>query len=98
LTIRIVWRPGLWPLLNAVLGASLILSSIPTVRAQSDPFDTDKTVRIIVGSTPGGFYDRWARLLSRYIPQYVPGNPSFVVQNMPGVPPTTFTTSPRVTG
>ena len=41
-------------------------------------------MRIIVGFTPGGFYDRWARLLSRYMPKYVPGNPNFLVQNMPG--------------
>ncbi|MSP38603.1 MAG: hypothetical protein EXR70_08950 [Deltaproteobacteria bacterium] len=53
-------------------------------RAQSEPFYKDKTVRIVIGFTPGGFYDRWARLLSRYMPKYVPGNPNFLVQNMPG--------------
>jgi tripartite-type tricarboxylate transporter receptor subunit TctC len=53
-------------------------------RAQSEPFYSGKTVRIIVGFTPGGFYDRWARMLSRYMPKYIPGNPNFVVQNMPG--------------
>jgi tripartite-type tricarboxylate transporter receptor subunit TctC len=52
--------------------------------AQSDSFYHGKTVRIVVGFTPGGFYDRWARLLSRYMPKYIPGNPNFVVQNMPG--------------
>ena len=52
--------------------------------AQNEPFYSGKTVRIIVGFTPGGFYDRWARLLSRYIPKYIPGNPNFLVQNMPG--------------
>jgi tripartite-type tricarboxylate transporter receptor subunit TctC len=55
-----------------------------SVNAQSDSFYNGKTVRIIVGFTPGGFYDRWARLLSRYMPKYIPGNPNFVVQNMPG--------------
>ncbi len=53
-------------------------------QAQSEPFYSGKTVRIIVGFTPGGFYDRWARLLSRYMPKYIPGNPNFLVQNMPG--------------
>jgi tripartite-type tricarboxylate transporter receptor subunit TctC len=47
-------------------------------------FYQGKTVRIIVGLTPGGFYDRWARLLARFMPLYIPGNPSFIVQNMPG--------------
>jgi tripartite-type tricarboxylate transporter receptor subunit TctC len=55
-----------------------------TVWAQSEPFYKGKTVRIIVGLTPGGFYDRWARLLARFMPLYMPGNPSFIVQNMPG--------------
>lgn len=48
------------------------------------PFYQGKTVKIVVGFTPGGFYDRWARLLSRYMPKYIPGNPEFIVQNMPG--------------
>jgi tripartite-type tricarboxylate transporter receptor subunit TctC len=65
--------------------ACLSLADIGTsAHAQSDSFYNGKTVRIIVGFTPGGFYDRWARLLSRYMPKYIPGNPNFVVQNMPG--------------
>ena len=49
-----------------------------------EPFYKGKTIRIIVGFTPGGFYDRWARLLARYMPRYIPGNPEMIVQNMPG--------------
>jgi tripartite-type tricarboxylate transporter receptor subunit TctC len=63
---------------------SLTLDIGALAQAQSDSFYNGKTVRIIVGFTPGGFYDRWARLLSRYMPKYIPGNPNFVVQNMPG--------------
>ena len=59
-------------------------ASAGVVRAQGEPFYKGKTVRIIVGLTPGGFYDRWARLLARFMPLYMPGNPSFIVQNMPG--------------
>ena len=84
MTIATIWIASFRPLLKAVTGMSLILGFIPSVRAQSDSFYKDKTVRVIVGSTPGGFYDRWARLLSRYLPKYLPGNPNFVVQNMPG--------------
>ena len=29
-------------------------------------------------------YDYWARILARYLPKYLSGNPAFVVQNMPG--------------
>lgn len=66
----------------AFLTGLLALSS--SSQAQSENFYSGKTVRIVVGFTPGGFYDRWARLLSRYMPKYIPGNPNFVVQNMPG--------------
>jgi tripartite-type tricarboxylate transporter receptor subunit TctC len=62
--------------------AALFVTDI--VIAQSQPFYQGKTVRIVVGFTPGGFYDRWARLLARYLPKYIPGNPEFIVQNMPG--------------
>ncbi|MBI1995210.1 MAG: hypothetical protein HYS66_01900, partial [Deltaproteobacteria bacterium] len=43
-----------------------------------------KTIRIVVGSSPGGGYDYWARLLARHMPKYLSGNPEVVVQNMPG--------------
>ena len=69
------------PLLAALL---LPFCTTSAATAQSEPFYKGKTVRIIVGLTPGGFYDRWARLLARYMPLYIPGNPNFVVQNMPG--------------
>jgi tripartite-type tricarboxylate transporter receptor subunit TctC len=73
--------------ITTVLAALLLVVAFSFERnaqAQSEPFYSGKTVRIIVGFTPGGFYDRWARLLSRYMPKYIPGNPNFLVQNMPG--------------
>lgn len=43
-----------------------------------------KTVRIIVGYAAGGGYDRYARQLGRHMGKYLPGNPTTIVQNMPG--------------
>ena len=57
---------------------------VANLNAQSEPFYKGKSIRIIVGLTPGGFYDRWARMLARYMPKYIPGNPEMIVQNMPG--------------
>ena len=51
--------------------------------AQSDYYN-GKTIRIIVGLSSGGGYDRAARLVARHMGKYIPGNPQFVVQNMPG--------------
>ena len=39
---------------------------------------------MIVGYGPGGGYDVYARELARYLGSYIPGNPTVVVQNMPG--------------
>lgn len=51
---------------------------------QSAPFYKDKTVRIVVGFTAGGLYDQYARILARHMGKHIPGNPNFIVQNMPG--------------
>ncbi len=74
-------------LLIVALGVSLAgvpSPAVPMANAQAQPFYQGKTIRIVVGFTPGGFYDRWARLLARYMPKYIPGNPEMIVQNMPG--------------
>lgn len=47
-------------------------------------FYQGKTLTMVVASTTGGGYDLWARLTARHIVRYIPGNPSIVVQNMPG--------------
>ena len=72
-------------LLTLIFCFSIILSGIaPDAGAQSDQFYKGKTIRIIVGSTAGGFYDRWGRLFAKYMGKYIPGQPEIVVQNMPG--------------
>jgi tripartite-type tricarboxylate transporter receptor subunit TctC len=47
-------------------------------------FYRGKTMRIIVGFTPGGTYDSFARLSANYLPKYLPGSPTVVVENRPG--------------
>ncbi|MEA2984032.1 MAG: hypothetical protein QOD94_286 [Alphaproteobacteria bacterium] len=47
-------------------------------------FYAGKTVTIVVGSDVGGGYDANARLLSRHIGKFIPGNPTVIVQNRPG--------------
>jgi tripartite-type tricarboxylate transporter receptor subunit TctC len=74
---------------RALVAAGLILVSPQllshrTAHAQSAPFFQGKTIRIIVGFTSGGLYDQYARILARHMPKHIPGNPSIIVQNMPG--------------
>jgi len=47
-------------------------------------FYQGKTVRIVVGSAAGGGYDGYARLVARHFSKHIPGNPTVVVQNIPG--------------
>jgi tripartite-type tricarboxylate transporter receptor subunit TctC len=44
----------------------------------------DKTLTIIVGYSPGGSFDLYARVLGRHIGRYLPGNPTRIVENMTG--------------
>src|ERR1700733_6190582 len=55
--------------------------------ARADPiadFYSGKTVQLVIGYAPGGGYDVYARALARHMARHIPGNPSIVVQNMPG--------------
>jgi tripartite-type tricarboxylate transporter receptor subunit TctC len=63
---------------------SALLALIQPAAAQEEPFYKDKTLRVIVGSAPGGGYDAYARVVSEHMRRHIPGNPSIVVQNMPG--------------
>jgi tripartite-type tricarboxylate transporter receptor subunit TctC len=57
----------------------------PTVKASTaSTFYSGKTLFIIASSDPGGGYDSYTRLLGRYIPKYIPGAPTVVVENEPG--------------
>lgn len=48
-------------------------------------FYQGKTVRIVVGFSAGGGYDQYSRMIARHLSKYIPGNPSVIVDNMPGV-------------
>ena len=68
------------PLL-ALLLAGLVAA--PTL-ACADDFYKGKTFTIVAGFSPGGGYDVNARGVARHLAAHIPGNPSVIVQNMPG--------------
>src|SRR5215471_10197981 len=61
---------------------SLVLFAQPATAQES--YYKGKTVRIIVGASAGGGYDTYSRTIARHIGKHIPGNPTFVVENMPG--------------
>ncbi len=52
--------------------------------ATQEPFYKGKTVRIIVGFTAGGGFDVYSRAIARHMTRHIPGNPTIIVENMPG--------------
>jgi tripartite-type tricarboxylate transporter receptor subunit TctC len=69
---------------RGVLLLAVLIGASGVATAQPAPFFQGKTIRLVVGSPPGGFYDLAARLLARHMGKYLPGNPEIIVQNMPG--------------
>lgn len=43
-----------------------------------------KTITVVIGYGFGGTYGKYARLMSRHLKRFIPGNPNIVVQSMPG--------------
>lgn len=64
--------------------ASLMMAGAPAQAESVEDFYRGKTMELIVGFTPGGGYDRYARVLARHMGRHIPGNPAIVVKNMPG--------------
>ncbi len=50
----------------------------------AEQFFRGKTINIYVGSSAGGGYDTYGRLVARHFGKHIPGQPTIVVQNMPG--------------
>ncbi len=67
-----------------ILCATLLLTGGMARADEISDFYKGKTVTIVVGYSTGGGYDLQARALAKYWPKYIPGNPTVVVQNMPG--------------
>ena len=64
--------------------AWLILAvQVEYLHAQDLPYK-GKTIRVIVGFPSGGGADAEGRVLARHLGKYIPGNPTLIVQNMPG--------------
>src|SRR4029453_14141490 len=47
-------------------------------------FYRGKTVEVYIGTSVGGGYDAYARMLARHLGKYLPGNPIVVAKNMEG--------------
>ena len=74
--------PTLWRAIVLVSAALSVLGALSVDAAE--PFYQGKTIRIIVGFSPGGGFDAYSRAIGRQMGKHMPGNPSVVVENMTG--------------
>jgi tripartite-type tricarboxylate transporter receptor subunit TctC len=71
-----------WRLLLAI--ALLCLNLEAGSAFGQEPFYKGKSIRLIVGLAPGGGFDTYSRVIARHITKHIPGNPTVLVDNMPG--------------
>jgi hypothetical protein len=64
--------------------AALCMVAKPLAAETVEQFYRGKQIRLIVSTDAGGAYDTYARLLAQVMKDHIPGNPSIIVQNMPG--------------
>jgi tripartite-type tricarboxylate transporter receptor subunit TctC len=70
-------------MLSGFLAFLLVLLCSFELQAQS-PFYQGKTITIIVSTKAGDVYDLYPRLLSEFLPKYIPGSPNIIIQNVAG--------------
>src|SRR3954451_8135565 len=74
--VGFLWMTGFW-----------VTGLVATPAAAQDSvaqFYKGRQITVVVGSSPGGGYDIYARLMARHMEKYIPGNHTMLVPNMPG--------------
>lgn len=71
-------------LLIVLCCALACLAVLPALAQTVGEFYEGKTITIVTSTGAGGSYDVTARLIARHMPRHIPGNPTMIVQNMPG--------------
>lgn len=71
-------------MLRFISAVAIVTLAWSPVAAQTEGFYKGKTVTIVTSTGPGGGYDLIARVISRHMPRHLLGQPTMIVQNMPG--------------
>lgn len=65
-------------------GMAVVCVFTTNIVCAAAPFYEGKTIRFIVGLSPGGGYDLYTRAIARHLGKHIPGNPTVIVENMTG--------------
>jgi tripartite-type tricarboxylate transporter receptor subunit TctC len=68
----------------SVLTVAAAIAGSAQAQQSVESFYRGKQMEMIIGYTPGGTYDLYARLVARFLGNYIPGKPVIVPRNMPG--------------
>jgi tripartite-type tricarboxylate transporter receptor subunit TctC len=71
-------------IVHSLVAAATLLAVTPAAAQSVAEFYAGKQISFIVGASNGGGYDTQARLVARHLGKHIPGNPTIIVQNMPG--------------
>src|SRR5688500_10302548 len=71
--------------LASVITLTLAITlNFSTSAFSQESFYKDKVIRVVVATAAGGGYDLYTRTMARHLRKYIPGEPTIVVENMPG--------------
>ncbi|HZH84862.1 MAG TPA: tripartite tricarboxylate transporter substrate-binding protein [Phototrophicaceae bacterium] len=78
--------------MHQLLGRQILLATIVatlnlcnwTHAVDAQPFYAGKNITMLISTSPGGATDVAGRLVMRHLGKYLPGQPNFIAQNMPG--------------
>ena len=67
-----------------MIAFGIVAVLVPEKVFSQTPYFQSKTITILRGGEPGGSGDMQARALIPLMKKYIPGNPTIVIENMPG--------------
>ena len=68
----------------SVMAMTLGLAASPAAAQSVAEFYKGKTIAIVMGTGPGGSYDLYGRTIAEHLTRHIPGNPSIIMEHMPG--------------
>lgn len=74
---------GLLRYVAAVLGI-VAAGSLPAAAQDPAAYYGGRTISILMGTSPGGSYDLYGRVIAQHMARHIPGNPTIIIEHMPG--------------
>jgi len=77
-------RRSLQNAMAPIVASIAMLLSFETAAQDAERIFRGKQIRLLIGSSAGGGYDLFARTIAAHWSKHIPGNPTFIPQNVPG--------------